>query len=234
MVHSFFGNDTVQVRERAFAFLRTLTEDDTLVTRVTPETFAPGLIEDAVGGSSLFGAVQVTVLDTLSEGDVELLEDVLEELEAMRDSKNQFILIEGALSAPLQKKVEARSTSATEISVKAGEKFSTFSMADALLRRDKKSLWLLLVEARERGVSNEEIAGILFWQLKVLRLAGKTKSPEEAGQKPFPYQKAKRALGNFKEGETEKLSGELLSIYHDGHLGKVDLSTALERWILTV
>jgi hypothetical protein len=68
----------------------------------------------------------------------------------------------------------------------------------------------------------------------MLRLAERTKSAEEAGQKPFVYSKAKRALSAFKEGELDSISRDLLSIYHDGHLGKRDIDLALERWVLTL
>lgn len=234
MLHVFFGNDVVKVRDRAFKFLHTATGEDTLVTRVTPETFEVGMLRDLIGGTSLFGSSQTVVLDTLSECGAEIFEDVIASLESMRDSENQFIVIEGPLTAPHKKRVEGKATETFEISGEKAEKFNTFLMTDALLRRDRKSLWLLLQEAWREGVSNEEIAGILFWQLKVLRLVLKTSSAEEAGQKPFVYGKAKRALGSFKEGELEKLSGDLLEVYHDGHLGKHDFGLALEKWTLTV
>jgi hypothetical protein len=52
--------------------------------------------------------------------------------------------------------------------------------------------------------------------------------------KDFPYNKAKRSLRNFKEGELEKLSQTLLAVYHDGHGGKRDIDLALEKWTLTI
>ena len=52
--------------------------------------------------------------------------------------------------------------------------------------------------------------------------------------KDFSYNKAKRALGTFKEGEVAALSESLLRAYHDARLGKLELDLALERWVLTV
>jgi len=48
------------------------------------------------------------------------------------------------------------------------------------------------------------------------------------------YQKAKQSLQNFKEGELDELSKSIVSIYHDGHLGRVDLNIALEKWVLDI
>ena len=52
--------------------------------------------------------------------------------------------------------------------------------------------------------------------------------------KDFPYQKAKRALVNFKEGDIEHLTRTLIAVYHDGHGGKRNLNDALEAWVLSV
>ena len=91
-----------------------------------------------------------------------------------------------------------------------------------------------MVAARQAGVSAEEVIGILWWQLKTLRLAAVTKSAPEAGMKDFPYNKAKRALGNFSDGELETLSHSVLRVYHDGHAGKTDIDFALEQFVLSL
>ncbi len=233
MLYAFFGNDVVRVREKAFAFVRTLTSDDTLVTHVTLERYEEGMIIDLAQGSSLFSSTQVCVVDTLSE-DVEIFESTLKYLEMMQTSTNHFVIIENALNASNKKKIEARAQKSEELTADKIEKFNAFSLTDAFLRRDKKSLWMLLIEAWKNGLTNEEIIGVLMWQVKVLRLVEKTKSAEEAGQKEFVYNKAKRALSLFKKGEMDDISRKLLTIYHDGHLGRHDTALALEQWALTL
>jgi hypothetical protein len=93
---------------------------------------------------------------------------------------------------------------------------------------------VLLNQAQAAGSRPEEIIGILWWQLKALRLAKLTRTPDEAGMKDFPYKKAQQALRNFKEGEVDLLSHSLLELYHDAHQGKRDMSLALEEWVLRV
>ena len=92
----------------------------------------------------------------------------------------------------------------------------------------------LLQEAKAAGQSAEEIIGVLWWQLKTLRLAAITNLASEAGLKDFPYNKAKRSLSHFKEGELGTLSLSLLSLYHEGPAGIVDIDEALEQWLLRV
>jgi DNA polymerase III delta subunit len=234
MLHVYYGNDVTRVRQKAFEFLQSVVEEDALVTKVTPESYGTGMLEELTAGTSLFGGTQVVLMDTLSEGGADIFAEIIEGLEAMEASVNRFIMIEAALAAAEKKKVEAKATKAIEVTGEKKEKFNAFLMTDALLRKDKKSLWLLLQEAWKQGLSNEEIIGVLFWQIKTLRLVEKTKSAEEAGQKPFVYQKAKRALGSFKEGELDRLSEGLLVAYHDGHMGRVDTGLALEKWVLSL
>ena len=102
------------------------------------------------------------------------------------------------------------------------------------LKRIKKNLWMLLQEARLAGLRPEEIAGMLWWQLKAMRIAAVSSSAVEAGMKEYPFKKASGALRNFSEGEIELLSKGLLSLYHEGHQGLRDMELALEEWVLTV
>jgi DNA polymerase III delta subunit len=234
MLYVFYGTDTVEVRNKAHAFLRTLEEKGRAVEQVSPEDYYEGIFPDRAGGASLFSDVPVTVIDTPSE-DQEIFERVVESAGLLGESPNTFVLIEGTLKAP-EKKVFAKYAKELHEEKGGGEKttFNIFSLTDALLRRDKKSLWVLLMRAEASGVSGEEIIGVLYWQLKALLLASRTSSASEAGLKPFVYTKAKKALAIFKAGEAEKLSRELLSLYHDAHLGKRDMLIGVERLVLSL
>ena len=109
-----------------------------------------------------------------------------------------------------------------------------FALTDALVARDKKALWLQLRTLLDNGLRGEEIVGTLWWQLKTMRMAGLTKSAEEAGMKDFSYNKAKQALRKYSKEEVERLSQELLVLYHDAHAGKGDMELSLEKWVLGV
>ena len=232
MLTIFFGTDVVGVRTKAHAYIDARTADGCTVETITREGFAPGLFASLGGGTSLFGGNSVYAIDTPSE-DEAMLTEFLGTAGLLAASPHIFVVIENALTTEA---VEELKRTAELVEVKAGKKesFNPFALADALLRKDKKTLWILLTSAWRNGFSSEEIIGTLFWQLKVLRLVARTKSPEEAGLKPFVYQKAKRALTTFKAGETDTLSEKLLTLYHDGHAGKRDINLALERWVLSL
>lgn len=233
MLEVFYGNNTVAVREAAFSRVAKEEEQGVRVELIDSDTYQPGILEDAVGAASLFGEVTLYVLDTPSSSG-EFKEAVSEAAPALAESANLFIVIEGALLAADKKVFSKVTNSVTEHKADTKERFNTFAFADALARKDKKTLWLLLQQARAAQIATEEIIGVLWWQLKTLRLAAKTSSASEAGLKDFPYNKAKRSLTKFKDGELEALSLSLLTVYHDGHGGLVNIDEALERWLLTL
>lgn len=233
MLYVFFGKDGVKVRERAFAHIRKMAGSDIKVTKITAEEYVEGMLPDLAQGTSLFGGEEVILLDTPSSDSV-FAEAVEHGIEMLKDSANHFVITEKHLLVGPKKMYGKHAEVMEEIASEAEEKPNNFALTDAFLDRDKKRLWLLLTEAWGRGESNEAIAGLLFWQIKILRLVERTGSPEEAGQKPFVYNKAKRALTKFKKGELDRISRELLELYHQGHQGKLDMNLALERWILSI
>jgi DNA polymerase III delta subunit len=231
MIRAFLGDDPVTVRAKAHSFLDTAGTDG--VVRVTVETYVPGLFLELSQSQSLFGEAAPVILDYLDDDDA-IKDELQDMLEVLGSSARLFVLMGYAPLAPMKKALTRAGVEYTEVApAPAGERFNTFALADALARKDKRSLWLLLARAMRAGVESEEIAGVLFWQLKALRLAAMTKNAKEAGMKDFPYNKAKGALKNWKDGELEKVSESLLATYHDGHRD-ADMAIGLERLVLRI
>lgn len=232
MLYAFFGTDTLKVRKEALAFLADRTKDGGEVVTFTTQNFDGSTLIGAAGSTSLFGGTPCYLLDTPSES-ADVFTFVFEELETLAVSVNTFVIIEAGLLAADKKVLTKYATEMSEYVRAPGKAFNVFSLTDALARRDKRALWVLLMEAKREGFSEEEIIGTLFWQMKSLRLAARAGSAEEAGMKPFVYTKSRGALIKFKEGEIDAKARELVSLYHDGHRGVRDISIALEKWILS-
>lgn len=233
MLHVFFGTGTIGVRKNAFAQVAKYEALGYVSERIEGESYSPGLCADIAHSASLFGQKTVYFIDTPSSSEL-FKEEIEVSLEAFKESDNAFVIVEGGLLAAPKKLYTKFSTTIEEIAGEAKERFSPFALSDALMEKDKKRLWILLIEAQQAGLSAEEIIGTLWWQLKTARLAMVTKTASEADMKDFPYNKAKRALRNFKEGELQALSQNLLTLYHEGHSGKKDIDIALERWALSI
>ena len=234
MLQLYFGNDYSKVRATANTIaLDIVQKEKARLTRIESDDFAPGMLLDITGSVSLFGDKEVYLIDTPSAVS-EMYDELMNSLTEMATASNIFIVMELGLLASEKKKWQPHTQVFEEFTKKEGERFNIFTLADALSKHDKKSLWLLLNEAKQTGLVAEEIIGTLWWQLKALRLALITNNADEADMKEYPYDKAKRAVKNFKEGELSLLASSLLQVYHDGHGGVRDIDLALEEWVLTI
>lgn len=230
MLKVFYGTDRTAARDAA----REATASyQGAVTVIDDMSFVPGEVASSVGATSLFGGSECYLLDTPSN-DSEFYEEVKTHLGDMADSGNTFVILENSLLADQKRAYSKFAGSMEEFNADKPERFNSFAIAEALAKKDKKQMWVLLQQAKMAGLRDEEIVGMLWWQLKALRLAKVTRSADEAGMKDYPYKKAEQALRNFKDGEIEILSRSLLELYHDAHQGKREMDGALEEWVLTV
>jgi DNA polymerase III delta subunit len=233
MVKLFYGNDVVGVRHATTKWLESFEKTDLTIVRYTADGYVPGLIKNLLSSVSLFGGASVVVFDSPRE-DVLFNTELQECLAELVAATELFAVIEQSLLAAELKPYKTAGVDCEEFKKTSEDRFNPFSLNEALLLRDKKILWVLLQEAKQKQIPTEELIGIVWWQLKVLRLAACTNTAAEADQKDYPYKKAKQALSRFKSGELESLSASLLQVYHDGHGGVRDIDVALEEWVLRV
>lgn len=233
MLEVYYGTDTIAVRQKVNDRAHVIRDEGGVVTAIDSNSYTAGILTDLAKATSLFGETGVYILDTPSESK-EFSDAVFEELAALADSPHIFIVSELALLTAAKKQYQKYAAVCEEFKATKAASFNTFALADALAQKNKKQLWLLLHEAYAVHQSAEEIIGVLWWQLKALRLAALTTSAAEADMKDYPYNKAKRSLSHFKPDELEQLSDSLLDLYHAGHAGRTDINVALEKWVLTM
>lgn len=96
-------------------------------------------------------------------------EEVLELLAVLKDSPHTFVFEEEKL---LKKQTDALARAGVKVKeVKAKKqewKFDQFGVATALQARDKKRLWLGLVQAFRAGEKAEAVAGLLAWKARAM------------------------------------------------------------------
>lgn len=203
---------------------------------------------ELMGGQGLFSNKYIILVKNLFENE-EAQDWVLNNLKEISQSANIFIFSEGKLNKPVisklqkycekmvlcdgeMKDVEASGNPLNTLENK--ESFNIFEIAEALGERDKKRLWILYNKALDGGATAEEISGMLFWQVKSMIIASRTESADEAGMKPFPYSKAKSFCKNFKPSEMENMATDLVHLYHDSRRNGLEITLALERFILAI
>ncbi len=235
MLYVFHGTDAVAILSKLHVYVERLCGEvpGTEVFRFDEDTYAPEAVRELAGARGLFFERHVTVIRgaLTTPGSRESL---IALLPVLKESSNVFVLHEGKLDVASKREVEEHAEKVEECVVKEkkGRAFNIFGLGDALGMRDRKLLWVLYVKALRAGHEPEEVHGTLFWAVKSMLLAHLTESPEEAGQKPFVWEKFKRYAKGYSKEELANLSRDLVALYHDSHRGRFPLETALERWVL--
>src|SRR3989344_2529577 len=239
MLFFFYGSDTDKSRARARGGIDVMKKKrpEAEIFRITASSWDIATAEQFIEGQGLFERKFIVFFDGVLE-QVEVKEWLAQRAQEFSKSENAFVFLERSADATTLKKFEK---SAQEIKKFETEKsprfakgeFNTFALADALGTKDKKRLWSLLAEAFMRGVTPEEVGGVLFWQVKAM-LAASGGGAADSGLKPFVYTKSSRYAEGFQHSELVSLSRNLISIYHDSHRGLRDFSSALERFSLSI
>lgn len=211
MLYVYYGEDITTARAKVRSTVSNMLakNPDALYFRIAPDVLSSYDFDELTLSQGLFKSEYIIVLDTLlasKEGE----ERVLANLGKMQRSVHPFFILDAKILAPVRKKLEKHADALQEFAYAAkpaSTAFNTFSLTDALAERDVKKLWVLFREAKQRGISDEEIHGVLFWMLKSISLAAQSKDAAEAGMKPYPFTKAKSALKHF--GNLEDVNARL-------------------------
>ena len=241
MIYLLYGSDTEKARAKLHELVASLVKKKPDASHVimSDEFFSENLLEEYLGGSGLFSQKMIVeALNVFRNKDAK--EIVVKKLKEVKESENVFVFLEGELDKKALEKFEKNSEKIQEFAevqpskakVEPRLSFNIFALTDAFGRRDRKNLWVLYTKAKMEEKADEEIHGILFWQAKSMLLASKSKNASESGLKPFVYEKSRQMASNFKDGELEKISMKLVSMYHDAHRGLCDFSDSLEKFIL--
>jgi DNA polymerase III delta subunit len=235
MLYALYGTDRDKVLIAQRDLLARVKEENPgiEVFSLSEENYSPEELQRYIGSTGLFSSKHVvTLLDVLSHD--EYGESVFEQLPEMADSENIFIIRDGKLKVKEAKACMEHAEECIEFTVPKGAEekpFSVFSLTDALGNRDKKSLWILYQEALREGHVAEEIHGLLVWQMKTLVQIAKGATKD---MKPYVLGKGKRSLANYKDDEATDKLFELTVMYHEARRGGLELSVALERFILAL
>lgn len=239
MLYVFHGTDIKESGEKARTLVNSLRTKraDAAFEKLDGDSWDPAILESHFGGQGLFSNKYIVFLDRVTENS-DAKETLPGFIQVMQGSDNIFIILEGKLNAELKKAVTSHAEKAIESEPKVKKNFfadgggNVFAMADALGSRDAMKAWSIYREVIDAGTEPENILGTLFWQAKSMVLAADSSSAAESGLSPFVFTKAKRGASNYSKEELNKLTLDLINLYHDGHRGKRNLELATESLLL--
>ncbi len=235
MIYLILGTDRTKALQEAHRLSRKLADEyrATHVLRFDGEGAIRDEIERLPLAQGLFEARLVVIMDRLGAND-EYHSWIIPLVEDLASSSNMFVVIEEALSRPLELlETKAEKTYRFDVSLSKTDSFNIFELSDAFGARDKKKLWVLYQKALRRHLSPEEIHGTLSWQSRMMLGASVGTSAEEVGQKPFVFSKATRYQKKY-PNNTPHIAKSLVKIFHEARRGRFDLDLALEHFILSL
>ncbi|MBA3551175.1 hypothetical protein H0W32_03135 [Patescibacteria group bacterium] len=242
MIYLLYGTNSTKARAKLHDLVASLIKKkpDASHVRMTDEGFDAAHLEENISGMGLFSQKTIVEMDNIFRNK-EAKEIVLDRIKDIGKSENVFVFLESILTKADLTKFEKNGEKIQEFTEPASAKalagkdtFKIFSLTDAFGRRDKKQLWVLYTKAKMSDVADEEIHGILFWQVKAILQALSAKNAKDAGLNPFVYQKSIGFSQKFSHTELKKISSDLVSIYHNARRGIIPFDLALEKFILEV
>ncbi|MEK7588775.1 MAG: hypothetical protein AAB438_03070 [Patescibacteria group bacterium] len=166
MIYLFAGDDTDTKIKSYEKFLSSISKNSE-VFYISKNNFSQMEIESFYSGAGLFFSKCTIVFSDILDRE-ETREYLLEKLEFMASSQNDFLFLESKLTKVVLdafKKARAE-LNVFELPKEKKEKFNNFLLANALGDKDKLNLWIYYRQAVDKGVGLEELIGVLFWKVK--------------------------------------------------------------------
>ncbi len=211
MIYLFAGNDTKKKREAYEKF--SLSQGNINSFSVIKNDFDQRQVTSFFSGSGLFFDQCAVYFENVFENE-DAKEFILKHLPEMQDSVNTFVFLEGSLlKAVLDTFKKARAEiNVFEIPKEKAEKYNSFLLANAYGAKDKLNLWIYFRQAMDKGVSLEELVGVLFWKGKDMVL--------------------KRNFGKFSEEELKNFTSKLSYLLPKARAEGLDDELAMEQFLL--
>lgn len=235
MLYFLYG-DRIESRKNLAKHLDALEKKrpDAEVFRVKAENYSEDLILELVASQGLFSKKYIIVLDSLLEKK-DTREGLLKFLDDFKSSEHVFLLIEEDIDKKTLDEVKKHVEKVWYFEIKEKKTFfNIFSLANFLGDKDRKNLWINFLKFINEGVSGEEISGILFWQMKNIMLAKKTKSAGESKLSPFADKNARNYARHWTESEILDFNSKLLKTNEMVRNGEGEINTFLEQVILGI
>ncbi len=237
MLYLIHGSDYDTVRTKVQGLVQVLHKKrpDASTFTLAGDNFTEIALDEYIGGQGLFANKYIISVHHSIDDDA-MKSAILERLKDIAGSDNVFIFREGEIDAKTLEKFKKYADKIEEHQLKTSlakkEEFNVFSLGDALGSRDKAKLWSLYIQAKMSGLEDENIHGVLVWQIKSMVRAAASGSANDSGLKPFVYTKSKSFAARYPGDSLVTLLDDFVSMYHESRRGKDTLGELLERYIL--
>jgi hypothetical protein len=217
MIYLFCGDrNLAYLKAQKTAGILLQKQPDANLVKINFENYSDSLLEELIKTQGLFVMKNIILASGLFS---DIKSDFLKEnLSAIQDSENVFILIDGEMSPKEIEEIEklgGKVQKFQKVNSRNDKKDNKiFEITDLFGRRDKKNLWIKYQELLNSHESIE-ILNILWWQVKAIKSAMVSKSATDSGLASYTYTKSKSFSRNFSEKEIDNLIVEILNIQNE-------------------
>ena len=209
MLYVFYGTDTARAGTKARALVESLRakRPDAAYDKIDADSWNVSVIQGHLGGQGLFSSKYIVYLDRVTENKT-AKDELVDYVAAMQESSNIFILYEGKVLTELKKTLEKHAEKIVVVDEKKAA--NTFFGGG-----DGPNIFALADAVGKRDA-------VRAWTLYRQAVDGGIESEAIIG---MLFWKAKSI-------ENKPLAKELITLYHDGHRGLVDLELGIEKLVL--
>lgn len=164
MLHLYLGTDRDKARSKMGAAVEKVAKKAEVVRITDAHTIED--LKASMQGGWMFGGTRVLVFEGVCTN-VDLCDVFLDSLEYLAKSEEEVFVFESKPLADVRKKLEKYASSVEKFDAPAKERDAgVFAMANALRKRDKKTLWVAYMREVAKDNPSEMIHGVLFWAAK--------------------------------------------------------------------
>lgn len=164
MLYLYLGTDREKARSKMNVAIEKAAKKADVV-RITDAHTVEDLKASMQGGG-MFGGKRVLVFEGVCTN-ADLCDVFLDSLDHLAKCEEEVFVFESKPLADLRKKLEKYAETVEKFDAPAKERDAgVFAMANALRKRDKKTLWVAYMREVAKGNVPEMIHGVLFWAAK--------------------------------------------------------------------
>lgn len=248
MLYLFYGENTLKSHQKLSETVQSLIakkgESGHLsFFEMNEENANENELNQLINSTHLFGDKNLTVLKNILKNE-NAADFCLKNLKSLSSSKNIFIFFEEVSEGENLEKIKNASIKSFEFKnlpkKELSKKTDIFKLTDAFAEKKKREAWIILQKMLLSGENEEEIFWKIFWQIK--NMASVKMCEKENSQTiskklkihPYVAEKTLRAVKLFTREEITRLSENLIKIYQNNRLNKIEFSAGIEHLILNL
>lgn len=237
MILFIYGDDTKKVREKTTATVDVLLlkQKEASVFKINNENWNLNYVKEILESQSLFVPKSIIVFNFISENKDNFTE-LLDVLKEVKSTEHICIIAEGDVTEKNKEKIKKIAAKSQEFNlnkiIEKKPEAPTFAFATSFANREFQRTEKQLHTLLDLKLVPEEIHGVLWWQMKSVKLASMAQSAVGAGLNPFVFKNAKSASLKWNPEDLDQVLNSLFEMYHQAHRGKIDFYNAIERLVV--